>query len=104
MSSSSVEINPRTNKPYSGHCQKVREAARKLPVSQQIDHIKSTVKQNAVTILVGETGSGKTTQVPQALLENLADGMSIAVTQNRRFAADMVSRLSVPQLSKDFTG
>ncbi|KAI7152027.1 putative pre-mRNA-splicing factor ATP-dependent RNA helicase [Hortaea werneckii] len=104
MSSSSVEINPRTNKPYSGHCQKVREAARKLPVSQQIDHIKSTVKQNAVTILVGETGSGKTTQVPQALLENLADGMSIAVTQNRRFAADMVASRTAEELDDKVGG
>lgn len=90
MSSPWKEVNPRTNKPYSAHCQAVRDAARKLPVSQQIDHIRNTVKENAVTIVVGETGSGKTTQVPQALLEILEDGMSIAVTQNRRLAAEMV--------------
>lgn len=90
MSSPGEEVNPRTNKPYSAHCQAVRDAARYLPVSQQIDHIRNTVKQNAVTIVVGETGSGKTTQVPQALLETLQDGMSIAVTQTRRLAAEMV--------------
>ncbi|KAI6800581.1 P-loop containing nucleoside triphosphate hydrolase protein [Hortaea werneckii] len=104
MSSSSAEINPRTNKPYSAHCQDVRRVARQLPVSQQIDHIRNTVKQNAVTILVGETGSGKTTQVPQALLETLQDGMSIAVTQNRRFAADMVAKRTAEELDDKVGG
>ncbi|KAI7107405.1 putative pre-mRNA-splicing factor ATP-dependent RNA helicase [Hortaea werneckii] len=104
MSSPGEEVNPRTNKPYSAHCQAVRDAARYLPVSQQIDHIRNTVKQNAVTIVVGETGSGKTTQVPQALLETLQDGMSIAVTQTRRLAAEMVAKRTAEELDDKVGG
>ncbi|KAF8968941.1 P-loop containing nucleoside triphosphate hydrolase protein [Flammula alnicola] len=45
-------------------------------------------RKNDVTILLGETGSGKTTQVPQYILESgLARNGMIAVTQPRKVAA-----------------
>jgi pre-mRNA-splicing factor ATP-dependent RNA helicase DHX15/PRP43 len=89
----SADFNPYTNKPFSARAKATRAKARMLPVSLQLDEIVRTIKDNRIVILTGETGSGKTTQVPQALLGLLADGKAIAVTQNRRFAADMVSSL-----------
>jgi pre-mRNA-splicing factor ATP-dependent RNA helicase DHX15/PRP43 len=55
------------------------------------------LRAHQTTILVGETGSGKTTQVPQFVadaalgLARAADGM-VAVTQPRRVAAMSVAR------------
>ncbi|KAI6152416.1 P-loop containing nucleoside triphosphate hydrolase protein [Pisolithus tinctorius] len=60
-----------------------------LPTScRQRDALIREIRENDVTILLGETGSGKTTQVPQYLLEaGLAGKGMIAVTQPRRVAA-----------------
>lgn len=55
--------------------------------------ILSAVKSNRALVLVGETGSGKTTQVPQYLYHNgwTKDGM-IGITQPRRVAATAIAR------------
>lgn len=52
------------------------------------------VQNNQVIIVVGETGSGKTTQVPQFLLEAgmAKEGQGIVCTQPRRVAAMSVSQ------------
>jgi ATP-dependent RNA helicase DHX37/DHR1 len=47
----------------------IQEARLQLPVVQEEDRILETIKANQVTVLCGETGSGKTTQVPQFLYE-----------------------------------
>jgi len=46
-----------------------QEARKSLPIWRQRSKIVDTVRQHASTILVGETGSGKSTQVPQFLLD-----------------------------------
>lgn len=61
-----------------------------LPVYQNKDQIMKYIRGNQVTVLIGETGSGKSTQIPQFLLEHLQQSHirgSIAVTQPRRVAA-----------------
>lgn len=61
-----------------------------LPVYQNKDEIMNHLNNNQVTVLIGETGSGKSTQIPQFLLKGLQDSKtrgSIAVTQPRRVAA-----------------
>lgn len=46
------------------------------------------IQQNDTLIIIGETGSGKTTQIPQFILQaGLADRGMIAITQPRRVAA-----------------
>jgi HrpA-like RNA helicase len=67
-----------------------RRAAPPLPVVQQRERLLAAVAAHDVVILVSETGSGKTTQLPQLLLA--ADPRaSIVVTQPRRVAAVAVA-------------
>ena len=63
-----------------------------LPVSQKKDDIKAAIAANQVVIVAGETGSGKTTQLPKICLE-LGRGIDgyIGHTQPRRLAARSVS-------------
>ena len=46
-----------------------------LPVSQKKDEIAKAIAENQVVIIAGETGSGKTTQIPKICLE-LGRGVS----------------------------
>ncbi|PHH88822.1 hypothetical protein CDD83_7003 [Cordyceps sp. RAO-2017] len=64
----------------------------KLPAWRMRDRIVSTVEENHVTIISGETGSGKSTQSVQFILDELYDqgiggGANMIVTQPRRISA-----------------
>ncbi len=63
-----------------------------LPVAQQRERIREAIDTHQVVILAGDTGSGKTTQVPKLCLElgRGARGM-IGHTQPRRIAAQAVA-------------
>jgi ATP-dependent helicase HrpA len=63
-----------------------------LPVSQRRDEILATIRDHQVVIVAGETGSGKTTQLPKICLE-LGRGITgmIGHTQPRRLAARTVA-------------
>lgn len=58
-----------------------------LPISEYKDVILESIANNRVTIVVAETGAGKSTQVPQYLLEA---GYTVDMTQPRRLAANML--------------
>src|SRR5688572_30207544 len=62
-----------------------------LPISANRDTIRRAIEQNAVVIVCGETGSGKTTQLPKICLE-AGRGVAGAIghTQPRRIAARAV--------------
>lgn len=68
------------------------EYSLELPVSSRRDEIAAAIKNNQVVIVCGETGSGKTTQLPKICLE-LGRGVSglIGHTQPRRIAARSVA-------------
>src|SRR5688572_1930103 len=70
-----------------------------LPVSQHKDDIKDLIAQNQVVIVAGETGSGKTTQLPKICLE-LGRGITgqIGHTQPRRIAARTVAERVAEEL------
>ena len=67
-----------------------------LPVSARVDEIVSAIKENQIVVVAGETGSGKTTQLPKmCLLAGLGETGLIACTQPRRIAArSMAERVS----------
>jgi ATP-dependent helicase HrpA len=64
-----------------------------LPVSKRRDDIRAAMERHAVVIVCGDTGSGKTTQLPKIALElGLgAKGHRIGCTQPRRIAATSVA-------------
>ena len=68
------------------------EVRQSLPIFRYRDDILKTVEKNKVVILVGETGSGKSTQLPQYFYE-AGYGMrgKIGITQPRRVAAMSVA-------------
>jgi len=63
-----------------------------LPVSQRRDELSAAIRDHQVVIIAGETGSGKTTQLPKICLE-LGRGIrgQIGHTQPRRIAARTVA-------------
>ncbi len=73
-----------------------------LPVADRRDEIIKTIKENQVTIICGETGSGKTTQLPKMCLElgRGVDGM-IGHTQPRRIAARSVAARIAEELNSE---
>jgi ATP-dependent helicase HrpA len=71
-----------------------------LPVSSRRDEIAEAIKKHQVVIVCGETGSGKTTQLPKICLE-LGRGVSglIGHTQPRRIAARSVASRIAQELN-----
>ncbi|MFF7051114.1 ATP-dependent RNA helicase HrpA [Streptomyces griseorubiginosus] len=70
-----------------------------LPVSQKKDEIAAAIRDHQVVIVAGETGSGKTTQIPKICLE-LGRGVKgmVGHTQPRRIAARTVAERVAEEL------
>lgn len=87
-------INPWTHYPYSAQYQKILQTRLKLPVYQFREKLLTVVSENQIVVVEGETGSGKTTQIPQFLVEDgfATPGSScVACTQPRRVAATSIA-------------
>ncbi|KRX82519.1 putative ATP-dependent RNA helicase DHX33 [Trichinella nativa] len=70
------------------HVEKLKQARQKLPIYACKEKILRLLKDNQSLIIIGETGCGKSTQIPQIIYDEwLHDGMVIGITQPRRVAA-----------------
>src|SRR5512132_2933449 len=76
-----------------------------LPISQHAEEIRAAIRDHQVVIVAGETGSGKTTQLPKICLE-LGRGVQgmIGHTQPRRLAARTVAERIAEELRTPLGG
>ncbi|KRZ26140.1 putative pre-mRNA-splicing factor ATP-dependent RNA helicase DHX15 [Trichinella pseudospiralis] len=98
--SSEVIRNPLTGLPYSESYFQFLEKRKHLPIFEYHDKFMEMLRQSQILVLVGETGSGKTTQIPQwcvdyvrlkGALTSKGGRRSVACTQPRRVAAMSVA-------------
>ena len=89
------EINQKNEKENDKNEEKV-----KLPIFSKKEEILEKIKKNRVVIISGNTGSGKSTQVPQFIYDNFKNSR-ILITQPRRIAAiSIANRLSFERNTK----
>lgn len=82
-----------------GKLAKLRREQKNLPIFQYRDRIVELVRQHPVVVVAGDTGCGKSTQVPQYLLS--AGFSHIACTQPRRIACiSLAKRVSFESLNQ----
>jgi len=99
------DMNPYTKQPYSKRYYEILEKRKALPVWQYRDEFIGMVDSSNHVVLMGETGSGKTTQIPQMLVERLRPdlrGKMICCTQPRRVAAMSVSKRVSEEMDVSF--
>lgn len=89
------ELNPWTGQPHSQRYFDILKVRRDLPVHKQRQEFLDMYHNTQILVFVGETGSGKTTQIPQYVLYDElphTNGKLIACTQPRRVAAMSVAQ------------
>lgn len=93
--------NPFTGEPLSNQYFKILQTRRNLPVHVQRNEFLKLFQSSQILVFVGETGSGKTTQIPQfVLFDDLPHhrGKMVACTQPRRVAAMSVAKRVADEL------
>ena len=70
-----------------------------LPIYEKRNDIVKSVKENDITIITAETGSGKSTQVPQYLYK---EGYDVIVTQPRRIACVSLATRVAEEMGNSF--
>ena len=83
-------INQQINEANFEHKEK-REDYPEVPMDAHEQEIREMIRENSSAVIVGETGSGKTTRIPEFLMREFPQSR-IAITQPRRVAARSVSR------------
>ncbi|EGV63043.1 hypothetical protein CANTEDRAFT_114350, partial [Yamadazyma tenuis ATCC 10573] len=63
-----ASTNPFTGRKFTDQYFAILKTRRNLPVHQQRDEFLKVFQANQIMVFVGETGSGKTTQIPQFVL------------------------------------
>ncbi|ORY64133.1 P-loop containing nucleoside triphosphate hydrolase protein [Pseudomassariella vexata] len=95
------DLNPFTGEPHSQQYFKILQTRRNLPVSKQRQEFLDMYHSTQILVFVGETGSGKTTQIPQYVVYDELPQLNkklIACTQPRRVAAMSVAQRVADEL------
>jgi len=94
LKESNLQINPFTQKPFSERFKTILKKRLQLPVWEYRDEFIDLTSKHQCIVLVGETGSGKTTQIPQWCLDLVLLGRRkhVCCTQPRRVAAMSVAQ------------
>lgn len=74
-----------------------------LPINKHKNEILRSINENQVIIIAGETGCGKTTQVPQYIYQGLkskGEKVNILITQPRRIAAYSIAKRLSHEMKK----
>nr|CAD7444609.1 unnamed protein product [Timema bartmani]CAD7455705.1 unnamed protein product [Timema tahoe] len=88
-----LQVNPFTGLPYTPRYQEFLRKRITLPVWEYRAQFMKLLEENQCIVLVGETGSGKTTQIPQCVEYSRCKGKKgVACTQPRRVAAMSVAQ------------
>ena len=97
-------VNMWTRKPYSSRYYEILAKRKQLPVYEFKSDLEYKVLNNQIVIIEGETGSGKTTQIPQFLLPLLAvkGKKCVACTQPRRVAAMSIAKRVSEEMDVEF--
>ncbi|XP_014204817.1 putative ATP-dependent RNA helicase DHX57 [Copidosoma floridanum] len=97
------------DKQHSSQYLKMKEDRKKLPAWSKMDELLKTIHQNQITIVSGETGCGKSTQVPQFILDDWIVNMTeedrkhvnVVCTQPRRISAvGVAKRVAAERIEK----
>ena len=87
------DSNPLTGVPFSKRYYSILKERKKLPVYEFLDTLEEAVDKNQVIIVEGETGSGKTTQIPQVCQWHLF---------SRRRHSCFTTSLPIPILTRSY--
>lgn len=99
------KINSLTKKEFSRNYRSILSSSRQLPVAAQRQAFLDMYHENKVMIVVSETGSGKSTQIPKFVLyDQLAGNGRIAITQPRRLATLSVATRVAEELDVPLGG
>jgi len=91
---------------HDSRAEDIRRVQLSLPVFKYKREIMDKVKKHPIILIVGETGSGKTTQIPQYLLEwdQISTQKRIVCTQPRTVAATSVARRVTEEVGESKEG
>ncbi|CAI6243729.1 unnamed protein product [Periconia digitata] len=99
--------NPFTGRGLSDKYMSILKKRRELPVNTQRDEFLDLYQKHQILVFVGETGSGKTTQIPQYVLYDdlpQQNGKMVACTQPRRVAAMSVAQRVAEEMDVELGG
>ncbi|KZT38666.1 P-loop containing nucleoside triphosphate hydrolase protein [Sistotremastrum suecicum HHB10207 ss-3] len=89
------DLNPFNDKPHTPQYKKLLARRKQLPIYAQMDEFYKMFTENQILVLEGETGSGKSTQIPQLVCYSdlpHTRGKLIACTQPRSVVATTIAK------------